>query len=144
LNRISAAPDSPMHAIEILEERERQTIASFGCASAAWPVVQSIVALFEAPARQRPRAVAVEYEGQQLNYGELERRANQLAQALRQRGVGPETPVGLCVERSLDMVVGLLGILKAGAAYLPLDPDYPAQRLAFMLEDAGAQLVLAH
>ena len=77
-----------------------------------------------------------------LTYGQLNERANRLARYLRKRGVGREVLVGLCVERSLEMVVGLLGILKAGGAYLPLDPAYPGERLRFMLEDAGAQLVL--
>ena len=77
-----------------------------------------------------------------LSYGELDARANQLAHHLRALGVGPEVVVGLCVERSLEMLVGLLGILKAGGAYLPLDPSYPRERLAFMLEDAGAPVLV--
>ena len=84
----------------------------------------------------------MELEGKRLTYGQLNERANRLARYLRKRGVGREVLVGLCVERSLEMVVGLLGILKAGGAYLPLDPAYPGERLRFMLEDAGAQLVL--
>jgi amino acid adenylation domain-containing protein len=82
----------------------------------------------------------VEYDGKRLTYSELNRRANQLAHYLREtEGVGPETLVGICMERSLEMVVGLLGILKAGAAYVPLDPAYPKERLAFMVEDAQVQ-----
>ena len=77
-----------------------------------------------------------------LSYGELDRRANQLAHHLRALGVGPEVVVGLCVERSPEMLVGLLGILKAGGAYLPLDPSYPHERLAFMLADAGAPVLV--
>ena len=77
-------------------------------------------------------------------YGELDARANQLAHHLRALGVGPETVVALCVERSPEMLVGLLGILKAGGAYLPLDPSYPPERLAFMLEDAGAPVLVTH
>src|SRR4029077_11454343 len=100
--------------------------------------------LFAAQAARTPDAVAVVLEEQSLTYAQLEARANQLAHHLRGLGVGPETVVGLCVERSFEMVVGLLGILKAGGAYLPLDPDYPAEPLAFMLEDAGAPILVTH
>src|SRR4029077_16910978 len=89
-----------------------------------------------------PEAVAVVMEDARLSYGELDARANQLAHHLRGLGVGPEVVVGLCVERSPAMIVGLLGILKAGGAYLPLDPDYPQARLAFMLADAGAPVLV--
>ena len=79
-----------------------------------------------------------------LSYGQLERRANQLAHHLRSLGVGPDVVVGLCVERSVQMVVGLLGILKAGGAYLPLDPQYPAERVRVMLADAQARILVTH
>src|SRR5262249_17489869 len=82
------------------------------------------------------------FEDQRLTYATLDAHANQIAHHLRALGVGPETVVGLCVERSLEMLIGLLGILKAGAAYLPLDPDYPPDRLAFMLADARAGVLL--
>jgi amino acid adenylation domain-containing protein/non-ribosomal peptide synthase protein (TIGR01720 family) len=98
--------------------------------------------LFEAQAAARPEAVAVIFEGEQVSYGELNRRSNQLAHYLQELGVGPEVVVGLCVDRSVEMVVGLLGILKAGGAYLPLDPEYPQQRLSFMLSDASLSLLL--
>ena len=98
--------------------------------------------LFAAQVARTPDAVAVVFEDAALTYGELDARANQLAHHLRALGVGPEVVVGLCVERSLEMLVGLLGILKAGGAYLPLDPDYPHERLAFMLEDAGAPVLV--
>ena len=98
--------------------------------------------LFEAHAAERPQSVALVCEGEQMSYGELNRRSNQLAHFLRELGVGPEVVVGLCMDRSVEMMVGLLGILKAGGAYLPLDPTYPQQRLSFMLSDAAPSILL--
>ncbi|WP_426107311.1 amino acid adenylation domain-containing protein [Massilia sp. TSP1-1-2] len=104
--------------------------------------VDSVQQLFEAQVRLTPDAVAVVYEGAQLSYAELNARANQLAHYLRRAGVGPDMTVGLCVERSLDMAIGVLGALKAGAAYVPLDPAYPPERLAYMLADARPAVLL--
>lgn len=98
--------------------------------------------LFEAQVEETPDAIAVRFTDQQLTYRALNQRANQLAHALSERGVGPEVLVGIYIERSLDMIVGLLGILKAGGAYLPLDPAYPAERLSFILEDTQVPLIL--
>jgi len=99
--------------------------------------------LFAAQARRTPAAEAVVSGDGRLTYRELNRRANRLARCLRQMGVGPEVPVGLCLERSAAMIVGVLGVLKAGGAYVPLDPTYPRERLAFMLEAAAAPVLLA-
>src|SRR4051794_5033076 len=99
--------------------------------------------IFAEQAARSPHAIAAVCEGRKLTYDELNRRANQLAHHLRNRGAGPETPVGICAERSLEMLVGLLGILKAGGAYVPLDPSYPTERLSFMLADSRIQIVLA-
>src|SRR5262249_50306456 len=98
--------------------------------------------LFAAQAAATPDAVAVVFEGEQLSYGELEVRANQLAHHLRARGVGAESVVGVCLERSLELVVALLAILKAGGAYLPLDPGSRRGRLTFWRADAAAGLLL--
>ena len=92
--------------------------------------------LFEEQAARTPEAVAVEYEGRQLTYRELDRQANQLAHYLQALGVKPEMRVALCVERGLEMIVGLMAILKAGGAYVPLDPAYPQERLQYMLENS--------
>jgi amino acid adenylation domain-containing protein len=108
---------------------------------AAWELV-CLPQLFEAQVERTPHALAVEFEDQRLTYRELNCRANQLAHYLRARGVGPEVLVGICILRSLDMVVGLLGILKAGGAYVPLETSYPRERLAFMIEDTQAPVLL--
>jgi amino acid adenylation domain-containing protein len=98
---------------------------------------------FEAHAARAPDAVAVAHDGGQVTYGELNARANRLAHHLRAHGVGPEVVVGLCLQRSVDLVVGVLAIHKAGGAYLPLDASYPRERLAYMLDQAGARAVVS-
>jgi amino acid adenylation domain-containing protein len=98
--------------------------------------------LFEAQVEKSPDSIAVVFEDERLTYRELNQRANQLAHYLRQQGVQPETIVALCMERSIEMVVGILGVLKAGGAYLPIDPDSPSERRHFLLDDAQADLVL--
>jgi aspartate racemase len=98
--------------------------------------------LFEEQAARAPHHVATVCRGRKLSYGELDARANQLAFHLRSRGVGPDTLVAICVERSLEMVVGILGVLKAGGAYLPLDPAYPQERLEFMIADSEPAILL--
>lgn len=103
---------------------------------------QTFPRLFEEQVRRDPTRVAVVAEEAQLTYGELNAKANQLARLLRNRGVGRESLVGICIDRSLDMAIGILGILKAGAAYLPLDPDYPEERLAWLLNDSKVSLVV--
>lgn len=98
--------------------------------------------LFELQAERTPEAIAVVCDRQKLTYSDLDRRANQLAHLLQKRGVKPDTLVGLCVERSLEMVVAVLGILKSGAAYVPLDPAFPKERLALILEDSGTSILV--
>jgi non-ribosomal peptide synthetase component F len=98
--------------------------------------------LFEERVAQAPGAVAVVFEGRELTYGDLNRRANRLAHYLRERGVGPDARVGICLERSLEMAEAVMAVLKADGAYVPLDPAYPAERLKFMLEDSRPRLVL--
>lgn len=109
-----------------------------------YPRSSCIHELFAEQVAAAPEAVALEFGSQQLTYAELNERANQLAAYLRANGVGAESVVGIMMERSLDMIVSMLGVLKAGGAYLSLDPDYPPGRLAFMLEDAAVRTVLTH
>ena len=103
---------------------------------------QTIVELFEEQVKRSPEAVALAEEGKRVRYGELNERANRIGHYLRERGVGPEVKVGLCVERGVELVCGILGVLKAGGVYVPLDPEYPAERLSYMLKDSGATMVL--
>src|SRR5260370_22473417 len=102
----------------------------------------TIVERFEREAAQTPQAIAVQFEDNSISYGELNTRANKLAHHLRTCRARPETLIAVCLKRSIDMVIALLGILKSGAAYVPLDPAFPKERLAFMLEDSKAKLLL--
>ncbi|MCS9889783.1 amino acid adenylation domain-containing protein, partial [Pseudomonas aeruginosa] len=120
----------------------RQTLSEWNPAQREYAVQGTLQQRFEEQARQRPQAVALILDEQRLSYGELNARANRLAHCLIARGVGADVPVGLALERSLDMLVGLLAILKAGGAYLPLDPAAPEERLAHILDDSGVRLLL--
>jgi aspartate racemase len=143
LEGIPAAPDAHISELPLLTEGERHTLlVEWNDTSVPFPDDACVHELFEAQVQRSPDAVAAVHGSEQITYGELDTRANQLAHHLRQRGVGPDVLVGLCVERSLRMLVGMLGILKAGGAYLPLDPSYPQERLRFMLEDAEAPILL--
>jgi amino acid adenylation domain-containing protein/non-ribosomal peptide synthase protein (TIGR01720 family) len=124
-------------------EEERGLLDDFGRGPVVVEEAATMPALFEAQVRQRPEAPAILYEGTTLTYSALNGRANRLAHELIARGTGPEDRVGLAVSRTPESVVALLGVLKAGAAYVPLDPEFPGERLAFMARDAGVRLVLA-
>ncbi|MCP4540464.1 MAG: amino acid adenylation domain-containing protein [Chloroflexi bacterium] len=155
LQGIVADPDQRISDLPLLTETERQQLlAGWNDTWTEYPKGACIHELFELQEDQTPDAVAVVFsaagspqgsghgEDQHLTYRELSRRANQLAHHLRGLGVGPEILVGICVERSLEMIVGLMGIIKAGGAYVPLDPAYPQERLALMLEDSQAAVLL--
>jgi amino acid adenylation domain-containing protein len=137
-----ARPDKRLSELSLLTTAELAELAAWNDTAAGYPTGECVHELFEAEVEKGPGAVAVEHGEERLTYAELDAQANRLAHHLRALGVGPEVPVGLCVERSLEMVVGLLGVLKAGGAYVPLDPAYPAERLSFMLEDAGVPVLL--
>jgi len=137
-----ADPVETIGTLDILAPDERRTILVDWNDTARAVPAATLPELFAAQVAKTPDAPAVVLEDDRLTYSELDARSNQLANHLRTIGVGPEVVVGLCLERSKETLVGLLGILKAGGAYLPLDPDYPSERLGFMLEEAGAQVVL--
>jgi amino acid adenylation domain-containing protein len=126
-----------------MTDAERQRIlVEWNDTSKPYPSDKCVHELVEAQAEQNPNAPAVVQEGHQLSYGELNARANQLACLLRQKGVGPDVPVAICLRRSLELPVALLAVLKAGGACVPLDPDYPKDRLAYILEDSRAPVLI--
>jgi len=142
LEALVADPDARLSQLELLTAAERQQQLVEWNDTAAVVAGRSLVAQFEEQAARAPEAVALVCGSQQLSYGELNRRANQLAHHLRRGGVGPEVPVAICTERSPEWIVGLFGILKAGGAFVPADPAYPSERLRFILEDTGAPVLL--
>ena len=139
----AALPQSTVESLERLTEDERwQVIEEQKQTVVPYEREQCVQELFEAQVKRTPKAIAVAFAGEQLTYWQLNRRANQVAHHLRRFGVGPEIPVGLFMERSLEMVIGILGIVKAGGVYVPLDPEYPADRLTHMLQDSGVRVLL--
>ncbi len=143
LQALEQAPQTPAPALSILPESERhQLIESFNATAVEFERGKLLHELFEEQVERSADSVAVEHEGRRLTYTQLNERANRLAHHLRERGVGPDARVAICAERGLEMIAGLLGILKAGAAYVPLDPSYPAERLQYMLQDAAPQVLL--
>jgi amino acid adenylation domain-containing protein len=141
---IVADPNTPISHLPLLTEVERhQLLVEWNSTTVARPPGFCVHQLCENQVEQTPQAIAVECEEQQLTYRQLDSRANQMAHYLRRQGAGVETRVGIFVERSLEMAVSVLAVLKAGAAYVPLDPAYPSQRLAFMIEDAGLSVILS-
>ena len=143
----SASPEAPLRTtpvtlLPILDAAERQLVLErFNDTDHPVPEA-TLPELFEAQVARTPEAVAVIFDDRQLNYAELDAAANRLAHRLIAQRIGPESLVGIALERSIEMVVALLAILKAGAAYLPLDPQYPTERLQFMLSDSNAKLLL--
>jgi amino acid adenylation domain-containing protein len=143
LKAMAANPQQRLKQLSLLTEAEQhQLLVEWNDTQVEYPKDLCIHQLFEATVERTPDAIAVVYENQQLTYKELNAKANQLAHYLRSLGVKPEVLVGICVERSLEMVIGLLAILKAGGAYVPLDPAYPQQRLEYILENTKSPVLL--
>ncbi|WP_226489325.1 syringopeptin non-ribosomal peptide synthetase SypA [Pseudomonas sp. B20] len=140
---LDSRPDAPLHSLDWLPVHERrQLLEDFNAFDRAYPQDLLLHQLFEAQAAAQPDSVAVTYEGQRLSYAELNQWANQIAHRLIAQGISADDRVAICVERSLEMIAGLVGILKAGAGYVPLDPSYPEERLAYMLEDSAPKMLL--
>jgi amino acid adenylation domain-containing protein/non-ribosomal peptide synthase protein (TIGR01720 family) len=143
LGEVAARPDMRLCELSLLTEKDaRQLLQEWNRTRADYSAQQLVFQLFEAQAQRAPFAIAMASEETALSYGELNRRANQVAHYLRKLNVGPEAVVGVIMERSVEMAIALLGILKAGGVYLPIDPAYPRQRQMWMLEDSGARVLM--
>ncbi|MDP1512981.1 amino acid adenylation domain-containing protein, partial [Paenibacillus ottowii] len=143
LEEITACPEKRLWEIDVLLQEEKQQILyTFNATEAQYPKNKTIHQLFEEQAEKNPDHVAVVFEGKKLTYSELNKKSNGLAHVLRAKGVKPDSIVGILAERSLEMIVAILGVLKAGGAYLPIDPDYPEERISHMLEDSRAVILL--
>lgn len=144
LEAIVDAPQEKIAKLSILPaDEQHRLIESFNAKVSSYPDSVSIHGLFEAWVDRAPDAVALSYDGEELSYSELDRKANRLAHSLLETGLERETLVGVCLERGFDLIVAFFAILKAGGAYLPLDPKYPPERLAFMIQDAGLGVLIS-
>ncbi|MBK8465893.1 MAG: amino acid adenylation domain-containing protein [Chloracidobacterium sp.] len=145
LRGILRNPEEVISILPILTETEQKLIVDeFNDTAKDYPTDKCVHQLFEEQVKSSPDAIAVVYQDQQLTYRELNQKANAIAHRLRRFNIGPDSLVGLCVERSVEMVAGVYGILKTGAAYVPLDPSYPIDRLNLMLGDSGASIIVSH
>jgi amino acid adenylation domain-containing protein/non-ribosomal peptide synthase protein (TIGR01720 family) len=143
LEAVVADPERRLSELSLCTSREKQQVlVEWNDTRTPFPDDLCIHQLFENQVERQPDALAVTFENRSLTYSELDRRANQLAHYLRARGVKPDTVVGICIDRSLELIVGVLGVLKAGGAYLPLDPDLPPERLSLMRQDARSDVLL--
>ncbi|MGP4029200.1 non-ribosomal peptide synthetase [Actinomadura sp. 3N407] len=143
LGLLSADPGTRVGQVEVLGEQERRRILVGWNGASVEPAGESVMELFTAHAERTPEATALIADGVRLSYGELERRANRLARYLVGRGAGAEVPVAVVMERGAELIVALLAVLKAGSAYLPIDPAVPAERIAYMLADSGTRLIVS-
>ncbi|MFC7382430.1 non-ribosomal peptide synthetase/MFS transporter [Sphaerisporangium rhizosphaerae] len=143
LERVAARPELPLSRVDLLTEDERRLVVDgWNDTATEYPGEATLHGPIAARAASTPDAVAVRFEGRSLSYRELDAAATRVAHTLRGLGVGVGSVVAVCAERSLELLPGLLGVLKAGAAYLPVDPDYPADRVSFMLADAAPAVLL--
>lgn len=143
LKQVMQSQEIKLADIDILSEQEKKhMLCEFNNTSAQYPKNMLVYELFEKYAKEKPQNIAVVYEERKLTYSELNKKANQLARLLRYKGVMPDSVVGILTDRSIDMIVGILGVLKSGGAYLPIDSEYPDERIKYMIEKSGAKIFL--
>ncbi|HEX2206486.1 MAG TPA: amino acid adenylation domain-containing protein, partial [Longimicrobium sp.] len=142
MESVAADPDRPLSRVPLLDAEERARLAEWNRTAAPYPADRCVHRFWEAQAERTPHAAAVIHDGRSLTYAEVEARANRIAHHLRGLGVGPEVRVGLCMERGMELVPALLGVMKAGGAWVPMDPAHPAERLSYLLSDSGVSVLL--
>ncbi|RXT13597.1 non-ribosomal peptide synthetase [Ammoniphilus sp. CFH 90114] len=145
LEQVTDHPDVQLGQIDLLTEAEkRQVLVDFNDTNQDYPRDKAVHQLFEEQVEKYPDRIAVVFENKQLTYRELNEKANQLAHTLRQKGIQAGDRIGILVERSMEMIICTLGVIKAGAVYVPLDPAYPPERIQYMLSDCGVSMLLIH
>jgi amino acid adenylation domain-containing protein len=142
VEQVAARPEIRLGAINVLSQAERQQLQAWNETKAFYPQTHTFIELFSAQVKRTPQATAVRFKDETLTYQALDQQANNLAHYLQKQGVGPEIQVGICLDRSLDMLVSLLGVMKAGGIFVPLDPAYPRERLAFVLQDTQMPILI--
>ncbi|MEL6558317.1 MAG: amino acid adenylation domain-containing protein [Bacteroidota bacterium] len=143
LAAIVKTPSARLAELSTIQKSEKQQLLeAFNDTAQSYPKDQTLVDLFETQAAKSPKATAIVFEGESLTYQQLNERSNQLAGFLSKQGIGPDKLVGISINRSLEMLIGILGILKSGGAYVPIDPEYPQDRIDYMLEDSGVSVIL--
>src|SRR5262249_31273566 len=136
LKHACSAPETPLSSLSLMDGTEvKELFAHVNQHAATFDNLECLHATFEERVKASPNAPALSYDGKVLTYEEANRRANQIAHYLIRQGIGPDILVAVCLDRSFDLILAILGVLKAGGAYLPIDLSYPPDRLAFMLED---------
>ena len=142
---VTRNPEIRLQEIEMAPEEEKHRIlVDFNDTQAEYPKDKMIYQLFEEQVRKTPDQTAVIFEDRRLTYQQLNLKANQLARVLREKGTQRDSIVAIMVERSLEMMIGIMAVIKAGGAYLPISPDYPDERIKYMLQDSGAVLLLTN
>ena len=143
VSNLVAGNELPVSSAPVISEEEKQKVLGFTETITPYPKDKTIVQLFEEQVLKNPDKIAIVFHKESLTYDQLNRKSNQLARTLREKSViRKDTPIGIMVDKSLELVIGILGILKSGGAYLPVDPEYPPQRISFIIKDAGCRLLL--
>ena len=142
LEQVAADPDRPLSRLELVDAAERARVEGWNRTGAGYPEDRCIHQLFEEQARRTPDEPAILFGAEQMTYGELDARANRIANHLVRLGVGPETRVGVCLERGMEVMPCILGVMKAGGAYVPVDPAHPADRIGYVMADSGVRILL--